>query len=114
VDNLDKQIGEKLKHLRENKGYSMREVADRIDIAPSYISQIEKGRIPSLDKLKKLCNVYDVPVSYLFGDGEFELPNEIKEKGVKWISFIDKMEKKELEPEDIERLLDILKLLNKL
>lgn len=114
MDNLDQRIGAKLKELREKKGLTMREVAELIDIDHTYISKIEKGKIPSLDKLKKLCTIYNVPVSYLFGDTEFELPEEVKDKGVKWISFIDKMEKKELEPEDIERLLDIIKLLNKL
>jgi transcriptional regulator with XRE-family HTH domain len=114
MDNLDKQIGEKLKTLREKKGYTMREVAELIEIDHTYISKIEKGKIPSLEKLKKLCSIYDVPVSYLFGDGEFELPTLLKEKGVKWISFIEDMEKRELNPDDVKKLLSVLELLNKL
>jgi transcriptional regulator with XRE-family HTH domain len=114
VDNLDKQIGEKLKALREKKGYTMREVAELAEMDHTYISKIEKGKIPSLEKLKRLCSLYGVPVSYLFGDGEFEVPNEVKDKGVKWISFIDEMERREMEPDEIERLLDLLKILKKL
>ena len=114
MDNLDKQIGEKLKALREKKGYTMREVAELAEMDHTYISKIEKGKIPSLEKLKRLCSLYDVPVAYLFGDGEFTVPSEAKAKGVKWIRFIDEMERRELEPDEIEQLLDLLKVLKKL
>ena len=113
MDKLDRQIGEKLKELRERKGLTMRDVAAKIDIDPSYISKIEKGKAPSLDKLKKLADLYGTTIASLFGD-EIENAPELENAGVRWIRFIGEMERKNLTPEEIQKLLETLKILNKL
>jgi transcriptional regulator with XRE-family HTH domain len=113
LENLDIEIGEKLRKLREQKNLTMREVSEAIDIDYTYISKIEKGKIPSLEKLKKLCQLYDVHLSTLFGD-EIDIPNEVKEAGVKWISFGEEMEKRDLTPNEIKQLLDALKIMKNL
>jgi transcriptional regulator with XRE-family HTH domain len=113
MESLDKEIGEKLRKLREQKNLTMREVADTIEIDYTYISKIEKGKIPSLEKLKKLCTLYGVPLSSLFGN-EINLPSEVKDAGVKWISFGEEMEKRDLTPDEIKQLLDALKIMKNL
>ncbi|MGN7383936.1 RapGH repressor [Chlamydia abortus] len=47
---------DKLRQMRKRKGFTIREVADRSGVSPSYISQIENGQrgIPSPEILLKL------------------------------------------------------------
>ncbi|MCQ6282128.1 helix-turn-helix domain-containing protein [Bacillus sp. EB600] len=109
---LDKQIGEKLKKLREARNLTMREVSDKIGIDYSYISKIENGKIPSLAKLNQLCDLYGVKVASLFGD-EVEVPNDLKRISV-WIEFAKEMEKQNLSPEDIKNIITCLKTLKEI
>lgn len=111
MEKLDREIGEKLRKLRNDR--PMREVAEQIGIDHSYIGKIEKGKIPSLNTLRKLCDFYGVTVSSLFGD-ELVVPDELKEIGVEWISFAKEMEKKELTPEEIKAVIDAFKAIKKL
>lgn len=113
MEQLDKQIGEKLREIREKKGFTMRQVGEIIDIDYSYISKIEKGKIPSLDKLNKLCDLYGIPVASLFGE-EVKTPKELQDIGVGWISFAKEMDKKNVTPEEIKHIMEALKLMNKL
>lgn len=113
MEKLDKQIGEKLRELRKKKNLTTREVAEDIGITHAYVSMIENGKVPSLDKLKKLCDYYDVDVSYLFGD-KAEPNDELKKIGVEWIAFAEDMEDKDISPEEIKQTLQMLKLLKKL
>jgi transcriptional regulator with XRE-family HTH domain len=91
----------------------MREVSEAIDIDYTYISKIEKGKIPSLEKLKKLCHLYGVQLSSLFGN-EINVSDKLKEAGVKWISFGEEMEQRDLTPDEIKKLLDALKIMKNL
>ncbi|WP_010274768.1 helix-turn-helix transcriptional regulator [Paenibacillus senegalensis] len=47
---------DKLRKLRKQQGFTIREVADRSGVSPSYISQLENGQrgIPSPEVLHKL------------------------------------------------------------
>lgn len=107
---LDKKIGEKLKQLRDARGYSTREVGRRIDISNSYVSQIEKGKSPSLSTLQKLCNLYGVRMASLFGE-EVESNEELKDLGVDWMSFAEEMEKQNLTPEEVKKYVEVVKTL---
>lgn len=113
LEELDKEIGLKLKKLREDLGLSLREVASRIDIDHSYISKIEKGKMPSLEKLKRLCDLYGVSVQSLFGE-ETEVPSVLKELGVEWITHIQNMKGKKLTPEQVEKMVEIVTSINNL
>lgn len=113
LDKLDQRIGGKLKVYRETKGFSMRDVAKMIDIDQSYISKIEKGTIPSLQKLKQLSDLYGVQLASLFLE-EPEIPSEVKIPNTNWIRFIERMEERHITPEEIEHFLDAFKILNKL
>jgi transcriptional regulator with XRE-family HTH domain len=113
VELLDKQIGEKLRKLRESKNMTTRQVGEAVGVAHSYVSMIENGKVPSLDKIKKLCDLYSVPVSYLFGE-ETEPNEELKNIGVEWIAFAEDMKEKGITTEEIKQTLSMLKLLKKL
>lgn len=63
---IDKQrIGKQLKELRISRGWRQLEVADRVGLSRSAISNIEAGkRAMTLSTLKRFCEVYQIDVSY--------------------------------------------------
>lgn len=64
-----KQIGERIKKSRNDKGLSLRELATKVELSASFLSQIEQGKAsPSIENLKKIANSLDVKVSYLIDD----------------------------------------------
>lgn len=60
-------FGEKLKAARLNKGLKQSEVAEKLDCAPTSLTNWENDKVqPSLDVLSKLCEVYEIsPLSLL-------------------------------------------------
>jgi transcriptional regulator with XRE-family HTH domain len=68
----------KLEALRKQKGWTQREVAERLHISGSIISQVEKGFRKAYPKLmRRLAEVFEVEVSDLFeDDGTLKLLEE--------------------------------------
>lgn len=63
-----KEISTKLKELRSSKNLTQKQVAQFLGTVPTTITNYESGiREPSLDNLKKLCDLYDVSADYLIG-----------------------------------------------
>ena len=56
---MEKNFGEFIKDKRTNKGISLREMASKLNIAPSYLSDIEKGRRYAPDK-EKIIEIADI------------------------------------------------------
>jgi len=78
-----KKLGTYLKTLREEAGFSIREAAQKSEIAPSYLSKIEAGDTFStitVQTLIKLSKTYDIPPiailkeAGLIGSDEYDLP----------------------------------------
>lgn len=65
-------FGEKLKNARLNKGLKQSDVAEKLNCAPTSLTNWENDKVqPSLDVLSKLCEVYEIsPLSLL--DRRFE------------------------------------------
>ncbi len=60
-------IGKSLKKIRLDRNYTITEVAHRIDVSSSLLSQIENGKItPSLQSLEELLRFYAVNFSDFF------------------------------------------------
>ena len=58
-------IGNKLKELRLSRGWRQVEVADKVGLSRSAISNIEAGkRALTLTTLKRFCEIYHIDVSY--------------------------------------------------
>lgn len=55
-------FGEFIKEKRQNKGITLRAFADMIDIAPAYMSDIEKSKrnAPTQEILEKMVKVLDL------------------------------------------------------
>lgn len=86
-----KNIGERIKKSRNEKGLSLRELAGKLNLSASFISQIEQGKAsPSIENLKKIATSLDVKVSYLIEDEEEKQNVEIVRKNeAKGIESVD-------------------------
>ena len=64
-------IGEKIKFIRTEKGITGKELAEKAEVTPGYISQIERNLIsPSLSVLMRIAEVLEIPLVSLFTEGE--------------------------------------------
>ena len=64
-------MGERLKALRAERGLTLKEVAQALEIHLMTYAHYEHGdREPSIETLKKLCDFYDVSADYLIGRKE--------------------------------------------
>lgn len=55
----------KIRELRQKKGDTIKELANKIQYDFSNLSKIERGLItPSLKLLSKIADIYDVPIAY--------------------------------------------------
>lgn len=69
-------VGNNIKNIRTNKGFMLKEVAEKCSISSSMLSQIEKGTAnPSLNTIREIANVLDVPLFKFFMEPEKEENN---------------------------------------
>lgn len=67
VDRRCRIIGENIKRLRGEKGWTQEYLAEKVEVHVSYIGQIERGlRYPSLKVLFKLADALTVKIDTLF------------------------------------------------
>jgi len=80
-------LGEKIKFLRENKGFNLSELAKKAGVAKSTLFKIEENKTnPTINTIWAIAKVLGVPFGELVGEGE------IKEEGVS-VVLIEKNEK---------------------
>lgn len=76
-----KLMGQRIREHRKTKGLTQEQLAERIDISPSFMGHIERGsRISSLDTVMRLCEVLEVMPNELLTDMQMpkgELPDFI-------------------------------------
>jgi transcriptional regulator with XRE-family HTH domain len=69
---MDREIGQRLKHIRLSLGLSQRQLARQSGVANATISQIEAGKLnPTVSMLKKVLDGVPISLGEFFG-GEFE------------------------------------------
>lgn len=74
-----KNIGVTLKSLREEKGYTLRQVAEKAQMPFPHLSNIENGKkIPGLDLIDRICFALGVPLKHVILKSELE--REFKEE----------------------------------
>lgn len=62
-------VARNIRFYRTVNRFSNRELAKRIDVCPASISAYETSRcLPSLDVMFRLADVFDIPVTALFGE----------------------------------------------
>jgi transcriptional regulator with XRE-family HTH domain len=61
-------LGAAIRAAREARGLSLRELARRVDVSPSFVSQVERGKAnPSVGTLYALVSVLGVSLNQLLG-----------------------------------------------
>jgi transcriptional regulator with XRE-family HTH domain len=69
------KVGSRLRTERERRGISLRELARRVGVSPSLVSQIELDRVnPSVSTLYALVTELGMTMSDVFGDGAQAVP----------------------------------------
>ena len=64
---LSKQVGKRIKELREANGIKQFELAEFLEIEPTNLSKIENGfYLPREDKLRKIAKFLNVEIKDLF------------------------------------------------
>lgn len=64
-------FGERLRTLRTEKGYTQKQLADRVGLAISAISSYESGnRFPTYDVMVKFARIFHVSTDFLLGMDE--------------------------------------------
>jgi transcriptional regulator with XRE-family HTH domain len=71
----DSSIGQKISQWRKEKGLTLQQLADEVDLTAAFISQIEHGKAsPSIATLKTIARAMDVRVIDFFADELLEDP----------------------------------------
>lgn len=64
-------MAKKIKHIRKQFKLTQKELADRLDVAPSAVSGWERGaNNPLMDKIEMMSEMFNVPISYFFEESE--------------------------------------------
>lgn len=72
------QLGERIKKNREKLGYQVNDLASKIGVTPSLISQIERAKaFPSILTLKKIADALHTTVGELIGENEKSIQNPV-------------------------------------
>jgi transcriptional regulator with XRE-family HTH domain len=70
-------LGERLRRLRTARGLGVRELARRVGVTPSLLSQVERGGVnPSVVTLFRLAEALDTTPDYFFGQEKAEMAAE--------------------------------------
>ena len=79
-----KEIGNRIKKYRKQKGFTQAQLAEIIDISTIHMSHLETGSVAmSLECMIKVCNALEVSPDDLL-IGEFELNNNATIKPVSY------------------------------
>ena len=96
--NIKKQLGERIKRIRKQRGLTQEKLSEMIDISPRNLSGIEQGiYFVKADTLEKILTALDVTAEDLFATDSLK-PNEELLKDINKIveSFRDDKEKLEI------------------
>lgn len=81
-----KEIGEKIRTVREKKGLTQAELAEKVHVSSSSLCRWEKGEYePSIEFIEQICIVLGISVEELLGLREKVDIHPEKEKKGKWV-----------------------------
>ena len=69
---MNENISHKVKELCRTKGITIKELAEKMDIAPESLSRAINGN-PQLSTIRKIAEALDVPITDMFDRNEDEL-----------------------------------------
>lgn len=72
--------GQKIQTLRKKKGITQKQLAEKLNLAPTAISAWERdANKPMMNSLSAMALLFDVPISYFYELENGQLPNNIRE-----------------------------------
>ncbi|ULQ60254.1 XRE family transcriptional regulator [Brucepastera parasyntrophica] len=96
------RVGEKLRAIRERKGYTLKVVAQAAGVSESLVSQIERNRVsPAIDTLLALADALEIDLEYLFSEHRRNRPvrliteenrRQITENNVRYEEIVQPLE----------------------
>ena len=91
--NIKKQLGVKIKKLRQNKGYSQEQFAEAIGIATRTLCGIETGKnFLTADTLERIITTLDITPEELFAISPNRPAEELKSEMIEIISNLKNRE----------------------
>ncbi len=67
MSDISKVIGDRIRIIRYDKGFSIEELAEKADINTTHLGRIERGEtIPKLDSIEKIVNALGITFEELF------------------------------------------------
>lgn len=68
-------VGDRIRHLRQAKGISARELADRAELSAAYVSRLENAKVsPTVATLSRVVQALGETITSLFGEVADEGP----------------------------------------
>ena len=63
------QMGKRIHDMRKKWGYTLDEVAERVDIPKSTLSRLENGKLKTINRsyIDRLANLFDCDAAYILG-----------------------------------------------
>ncbi|MFD2214000.1 XRE family transcriptional regulator [Metabacillus endolithicus] len=104
-------VGKRLRELRQEKGYSITELAELAGVSKSYLSYIERDvqKNPSLQFLRKIASTLETEIEVLLGPS----PSEDLSKEVvldeEWSKLLNKAIEEGMSKKDFKEFRDYLK-----
>ncbi|NJC65855.1 helix-turn-helix domain-containing protein [Planosporangium flavigriseum] len=72
-DEADRELGNRIREMRRDKGITLSEAAKAADVSESFLSQVERGIAnPSVASLRRIADALNEPVASLFVGKESE------------------------------------------
>jgi transcriptional regulator with XRE-family HTH domain len=69
------ELGIRLRARRQELGLSLRDLADRVGLTASFLSQIERGLAsPSIESLRKISDALEVPIFHFLVEPDIKSP----------------------------------------
>ena len=107
MSDIKKVIGDRIRNLRNERGWSQEELAHRSDISPSHIGRLERGeRGATIHSLERVTNALGVTIEELF---RFSSPDYAVKDTTTLYCIVQKLNKKSVKDQKIiSNLIDIL------
>lgn len=72
--------GDRIRKLREQRGWSLQDLAERCHLSRTFLHDIEKrGKAPSIESLERIAQALGVSTAYLLGETDDPAPPNIDE-----------------------------------
>lgn len=92
--NIKKELGEKVKRLRKEQGYTQEQFAEMIDISSRNVSNIEQGiSFPKPETLEKIVKSFGITTEKLFTSDHIKSKEELLDSINKYVNKISNNKK---------------------